>query len=251
MKLGIALSGGGIRCVAHLGIIKRMQEEGIKADQYSGSSAGALAAALLAAGLEPRKILDLLVQTKIFASIRPAFSLKGLLDVEKALDFYLPYLPETFSGLEVPLFAVATQVRSGKTTYFSEGFLKPAVLASCCLPVIFHPMKVEGEWYMDGGLINNLPVEPLKKNCEKVLAIHTNPVDENFNQLHIKGLMERTFLLTINANVEQRKSLCDVFLEPDFLKKVKVFDFRKAEEIFFQSYNWMDKQLPALKEQLQ
>lgn len=104
---------------------------------------------------------------------------------------------------------------------------------------------------MDGGLLNNLPVEPLKERCDKVLGIHTNPVDEDFSQLHIKGLMERTFLLTINANVVQRKALCDVFLEPDFLKKIKVFDFRKAEDIFSQSYDWVKEQLPFIRKQLE
>ncbi|WP_017729839.1 patatin-like phospholipase family protein [Nafulsella turpanensis] len=251
MKLGIALSGGGIRCIAHLGIIKGLQEEGVMAGEYTGSSAGALAAALLAAGKEPEEILELLLQTQIFSAIRPAFSFRGLLDVEKALSFCLPHLPETFEELKVPLVVAATQVRSGKTTFFSKGPLKAAVLASCCLPVIFHPVKVDGELYIDGGLINNLPVEPLKWSCDKVLGIHTNPVDEDFSQFHIKGLMERTFLLTINANVEQRKGLCDVFLEPDFLKKVKVFDFKKTEEIFTQSYAWIKEQMPVIMEELE
>lgn len=250
MKIGLALSGGGTRCVAHLAVIKVLEEQRILPHQYAGTSAGALAAALLAAGVKPLKILEIIAEAKLIMSIRPAFTRSGLLNVEKALSFSLKYLPETFEELAVPLFVGTTNVRTGEAEFFSKGPLIPALLASCSLPVIFKPVMIGGEYYVDGGLVNNLPVEPLQKGCDRIIGIHTNPVDRNFQLINMKSLLERTFLLTINSNVEQRKALCDVYLEPPCLSAFKVFDFRKVPAIFQQVTSWVEAQLPDIKSKL-
>lgn len=250
MKVGLTLSGGGTRCVAQLAVVKILEEQAILPHQYSGTSAGALAAALLASGLKPLKIMEILAEARIIMSIRPAFTRSGLLDMNKALSFALKYLPENFEDLAVPLFVGTTNVRTGEAEFFSKGPLIPALLASCSLPVIFKPVKIGEEYYVDGGLVNNLPVEPLRKECDRIIGIHTNPVDRNFMLINMKSLLERTFLLTINSNVEQRKKLCDVFLEPPCLKSYKVFDFRKIPDIFQEVSSWMEGQLPAIKAKL-
>lgn len=250
MRLGITLSGGGTRCVAHLAVIKSLQEKGIVAQEYSGTSGGALAAALLASGLSPEKIMEVVSKTSLFLAIRPAFTLSGLLDVEKALSFALQFLPQTFEELNLPVTVGTTNIRTGMSEFFSSGPLIPPILASCCVPVIFKPVMINGEYYMDGGPVNNLPVEPIREKCDKIIGIHTNPIDRNFKMNHMKGLLERTFLLTVNANVDQRKKLCDVYLEPECLKGFKVFDFKRVPEVFELTDQWIRLQLPGILEKL-
>lgn len=250
MRIGMALSGGGIRCVAQLAVYKVLQEQGIVPHSFGGSSGGALVACLLSSGLTPDRIIRLVTETRVLQAIRPALTISGLLDVEKALAFALKYLPQTFEELERPVHINATNVRSGKAEIFSSGPLLAPLLASCCMPVIFKPVQIGEDFYIDGGLTNNLPVEPLRESCDRVVGVHTNPVGENFQLLNMKGLLERTFLLAINGNVQQRKGLCDVFLEPPCLVDVKVFQFKKATAVYKETASWMEEQLPAIMAKL-
>lgn len=250
MKTGLAFSGGGIRCVAHLAVHKVLEEHSIVPHSYSGTSGGALAACLLSYGLKPEEILTIIAETKLLQAIRPALTLSGLLNIEKALAFIASFLPQTFEELEKPVSISATNVRTGKAEIFSSGPLLPALLASCCMPVIFKPVLIGKDYYIDGGLTNNLPVEPLKESCDRIIGVHTNPVNEDFQLMNMKGLLERTFLLAINGNIQQRKLLCDVFLEPPFLIDVKVFQFNMANLIFEETYAWLNKQMSAVKAKL-
>lgn len=251
METGMVFSGGGVRCVGHLAAYQALREEGIVASRFSGTSAGGLVAALLAAGKQPMEIMALLTDASLLAGMRPAFTLKGLLNIGKALAFCLPFLPDTFEQLDRPLSLGTIQVRTGQSAYFSSGLLKAPLLASCCVPVIFNPVEIEGEFYLDGGPVNNLPVEPLQGKCDKIIGLHCNPVDENFEFSSMRSMLERTFLLTIGVNVQQRKELCDVFIEPPCLKKYKVFDFKNAMVMYEESYAWLKKQMPQILQQLE
>lgn len=250
METGIVFSGGGVRCVAHLAAYQALKEEGIVGDRFSGASAGALVAALLAAGKQPMEIIALLSDASVLAAMRPAFTLKGLLDIGKALAFCLPFLPDTFEQLDRPLSIGTIHVRTGQSAYFSSGPLKAPLLASCCVPVIFNPVEIAGEFYLDGGPVNNLPVEPLQGKCDKIIGLHCNPVDENFELGSMRSMLERTFLLTVGVNVQQRKALCDVFIEPPCLKKYKIFDFKNIMPMYHESYAWIKEQMPQILQQL-
>lgn len=236
--------------MAHLAAYQALQEEGIVAGRFSGTSAGALVAALLAAGKQPMEIMALLTDARVMTAMRPAFTLKGLLDIKKALAFCLPFLPDTFEQLDRPLSIGTIHVRTGQPAYFSSGALEKPLLASCCVPVVFNPVEIEGEFYLDGGPVNNLPVEPLQGKCDKIIGIHCNPVDENFQFSSMRGMLERTFLLTVGVNVQQRKELCDVFIEPPCLKRYKVFDFKNAMLMYQESYAWIKEQMPQILQQL-
>ena len=99
-KVQICLSGGGARGFAHLGVVEALLEMGIEISRYSGTSAGAMAGAFLAAGYEPRVVLDLLVENKIFRMFRGAFS-RGILKMDKVETFFEQYLPATFDGFKI------------------------------------------------------------------------------------------------------------------------------------------------------
>lgn len=247
MKVGIVLSGGGSRGIAHLGIIKGLEELGVKISVISGSSSGAILGALFGCGYTPDEILQIILDIKFFKILRPAMSKTGLLKMDGTEAIYSKHIPaDDFAELKVPLIVNATDIQSGKIVYFSEGQLIRALMASSCIPVIFEPVLFKGRLYVDGGLLNNLPAQILIGKCDKILGCHTNPIDENFAVTNVKAMIERTFLLSINANAYPQRRYCDLFIEPPLLKTYKVFATGKLDEIFRIGYDY----IMSIKDQL-
>ncbi|MFC2124783.1 patatin-like phospholipase family protein [Bacteroidota bacterium] len=239
MKIGYALSGGGVRGVAHLGIIKLLEEEGIQPALISGTSAGAIVGAFYGQGYSPDEILEIIVKTKLMNVLGLAINWRGLLSLEKTEQVFQKYFPEnSFDNLQIPLIVAATNSRTGEIAYFSEGDLIRPVLASSAIPVIFKPVEIKGESYIDGGIVSNLPTEPLIKHCDKIIGMHCNPIDRNYSGSNLKRLMERTFLLAINSNIIPSRKYCDIFIEPDDIMKYGALEFSKVIEIFKKGYKF-------------
>lgn len=239
MKIGYALSGGGARGAAHLGIIKVLEEEGIRPAMISGTSAGSIIGAYYAAGYDPDRILEILSGTSLIRVLGLAFNLKGLLTLDKTEQEFLKFFPDnSFSKLQIPLIVAATNIRTGKITYFSDGELIKPVLASSAIPVIFNPVIIDGEMYIDGGVLNNMPSEPLIGHCDKILGMHCNAVNRNYSNDTIKGLVERTFLLAVNTNIMTSKQYCDIFMEPTEVRDYGALEFGKLREIFQIGYEY-------------
>jgi len=239
-RLGLALSGGGARGIAHLGILQALDEMEIEISEISGTSAGAIVGAFYASGVAPKQVLEIVRSTRLIKFMRPAISRTGLLNLKRLQDLFMRHLPtDSFQGLTKKLTINATDISKGETRYFDQGELIPAILASCCMPVIFDPMVIDGTAYMDGGVLNNLPVEPLQHSCEVVVGSHCNPVDREFAIKNAKALFERTFLMAIRNNTLQRQERCQVFIEPPKLAKYVGSDFNKAQELFDIGYEYV------------
>jgi NTE family protein len=245
--IGIALSGGGARGIAHLGVLQAIDELGIEISEISGTSFGAVAGAFYACGIAPYQALKLVQKTKLIFFIRPAISKTGLLKVEKLNDLFAKYLPvDSFQKLNKKLTVNATDIKRGEAMFFDSGDLIPAILASCCMPVIFDPIVIDGVAYIDGGILNNLPVEPLESRCELIIGSHCNPVHPEFRIKNAKALLERTLLMAIRNNTLQRQNACQFYIEPPELGSFIGSDFDKATEIFQIGYDHVYKN----KEQL-
>ncbi|UJP63908.1 patatin-like phospholipase family protein [Mongoliitalea daihaiensis] len=237
-KVGIVLSGGGIRGIAHLGVLKALNNYSIFPNRFSGSSAGAIAGALYCHGYSPDEILEIIIKTNYFKFIRPAISLTGLLRMETVQELYEKYLPEnSFEALQIPLAVAATDIKRSKVVYFSEGELIPPIMASSCIPGMFDPIKINQHYYVDGGVLNNLPVEPLDGVCDVIIGVNSNHLPDEHNIKNIKNLIERTVIMSMNYNVYSRKNKCDYFIEPQGLARYGVFDYKKAPEIFQAGYD--------------
>ena len=239
MEFGLVLSGGGVRGVAHLGILKAFEEWGIRPTIISGSSAGAIIGSLYSYGYKADEVYEIVHKAKLINILRPALTIKGLLSMERAYDFFYQILPEnTFDSLKIPLFVCATNVRTGDPVYFNSGNLIRSVLASSAIPVLFTPVQIQNEHYIDGGVANNLPVDPLINAGRKIVGIHCNPIDRDFNLKNMKNLLERTFILIVNANVERKKKHCHLYLEPYLLKNFTALDFSQVDEIYKLGYQF-------------
>lgn len=239
METGIVLSGGGSRGIAHLGVLKALEELGVKISIISGSSSGAILGALYSNGYTPDEILQIVLDIRFFKILRLAISVGGLLKMDGTEALYTKHITvKNFEELKIPLIVNATDLQLGRIRYFSEGELIRPLMASSCVPVIFQPVLCNDRLYVDGGLLNNLPAQILTGKCDKIIGSHTNPIDENFTVTNIRSMIERTFLLSINANAYPQRRFCDLFIEPPLLKTYKVFDTGKMEEIFKIGYEY-------------
>lgn len=239
MKTGIVLSGGGARGVAHLGILKALDELGVVIDCISGTSAGAFAGALYAQGLKPDEIFELIKGVGFLNSVRPAWVRTGLFNLEGMKGILQKNIPvNNFNSLRIPLTVAATDIRKGQIYYFSEGELISAVLASCSIPAIFNPVSLNGNLYVDGGLIDNLPVKPIRKECDFIIGSHCNHISPDVDVANIKSVIERSLLVAIYSNTEISRGMCDVFIEPPRMDRFSSMDFGKVQEIFDFSYRF-------------
>lgn len=232
-EIGLVLSGGGVKGVSHLGLIKALEESDVKIKMMSGTSAGAIVCAFYAYGYSTDDILEIVRSLKKIKFLRPAMSLTGILKMETLYKVLLPYFPNnSFSALKIPISIAATNLRTGRTEYFQEGDLVGAICASSCIPVLFNPFAYRGELYIDGGILNNLPVEPIVGKTGTILGSHCNPIDNNFKPKNARSVMERALNLALTTNSYSSKSHCDFFFEPAGLETYKVMDFSYAQKIY-------------------
>jgi len=134
--------------------------------------------------------------------------------------------------LKIPLVVAATNFQKGAITYFDKGLLVDLLLASSSIPLLFETTKIDGIPYIDGGIMDNLPIEPLKKKCKKIIAVHTNPLGEQTKIKNPVQVVERAFHLSIASEIYRKKQDVDVFIEPEKLKNYGLLDLRKAKLIF-------------------
>lgn len=237
--IGLALSGGGARGAAHIGVIKALEEFGLYFSQISGTSAGSIVGALYAHGYSPKEIFGIVQQVSLLKSVRPAWTWTGLLKMDGLQDLLRKHLPENdFSQLKRPLTVAATEMRRGEIRYFNDGPLLPAICASCSIPAVFNPFPINGSLYVDGGLLDNFPVKPIRSSCDFIIGSHCNLVSQTFDATNLRMVIERSLLMAIGANTLVSKQMCDVVVEPPGLDKFSGFDVSKFREIFDIGYKF-------------
>lgn len=242
MKIGLVLSGGGARGVAHIGVLKALNEFGIHVHYLSGTSAGAIVGSLYSYGYKPDEILSIVESTSFFSTLKIAWTWKGLLSIDglhKVLEKYLPQ--NSFSSLKIPMVVAATDIRKGKIEYFSQGELISPILSSCCVPAVFNPYQFNGNLYVDGGVLDNLPVKGIKDQCDFVIGSHCNFITSEFDVKNLRSVIERSLLMAINGNTTMSKGLCNLLIEPPDVGRFSGFDLSKARDIYSAAYEYTKK----------
>lgn len=236
-KTGLVLSGGGTRGFAHLGVLKALEEYKIKPDIIAGVSAGSIAGALYADGNNPEETLKLLASHKLLDYLEFSIPKTGLLQMggfEKTLKEILK--AKTFEDLTIPLMVFAVNMNTAEYVCFEKGDLVSAVKASSSIPVVFPPVKIGGNQFLDGGIINNFPVEPLLDVCEMIVGVNVNPIGPIKNLGSLKKIAERTFHITLRHQASSKEDKCDIYIEPESLEQFGLLDVSKAKEIFDVGY---------------
>ncbi|HZJ21365.1 MAG TPA: patatin-like phospholipase family protein [Pricia sp.] len=239
MKTGLALSGGGVRGIAHIGAIKALQEHGIFPSYVAGTSAGAILGALYAGGSTWQEILDFFKTTQIFSINNYAKGKPGLLDTEKFYHQFKTYLPhDTFEALEKPLYITATDLLNGTLKVFHHGELIRPVLASAVVPGLFAPVEIKNGYYIDGGTLNNFPVDLIKMHCDQIIGVYVNPFEKvkKANLKHVHQIMERAYHIMVANETTRKFEDCDILIRPKKMADFKLFSLKNMDAIFELGY---------------
>ncbi|MFD0860820.1 patatin-like phospholipase family protein [Sungkyunkwania multivorans] len=249
-KVGIVLSGGGIKGMAHIGVLEALSERGILPQIVSGASAGALIGALYAKDIAPEEMLRFFKNTPLFRYNFFTLYKPGLIDTERYRGFFEDYFPEdNFSELHRQLFVVATNLEKGESVIFEEGPLIKALLASAALPPVFSPVEIDNLHYTDGGVMNNFPVEPLVGKCDLIIGSYVTAMREVDRSGFSSSLQltNRANLLLMHANCLPKLDIPDLLFIPEHLDRIGILDKKGIEQAYIMGYDHasrlLDKEL--------
>lgn len=253
-KIGLALSGGGVRAFAHLGVISNIQWLGIPIHAVSGSSAGAVIGAAYAAGLNLDMVKNLLLKISFFKVISPIIPYMGFSSFEKIKRlFTIIGIPHTFEELKIPLIVAATDLNKRETVYFNNGNLWDALFASLAMPGIFYPMKMGDMMLVDGGISMNLPVSVLKdrENADFVIAADVISSSRKFPELtNTFQIVYESATLMVEMNNRKERERADFIIDIN-LPEVGFLDFKKREEVLNISFKETYSRIGELKKILE
>ena len=246
-EIGLVLSGGGVRAIAHIGLIQALLENEIVPNYISGTSGGALVGALYAAEYSSKEMIHFFKKTPILDFSLYALNKPGFLDSEKYEKFFKKYFKENaFEKLKFPLTTTATNLLSGKLEYFREGELIKPLIASCALPPLFSPLKINNNYYSDGGILNNFPVEPLKKKkLKNIIGSFVNPITpikESDINTSLK-LVYRVYHLGLEANNLKKFNSCNYVFEPKEIDKIGTLETKAIDQALEIGYNHAKKEI--------
>lgn len=231
-SIGLTLSGGGTKCVAHAGVLQFLEEKKIFPLQIAGSSAGSIVAALYGIGKTPKEILAFFKSIHFFHWKHFTFLKAGLIDSEAFKEYFYEIFKDlTLGDLNIPIYIVATDMVKGKSkTFEPETKIIDAILASASFPGLMSPYEVNGNLYSDGGILNHFPTEILKNECETLIGVYVSPIEKiEVNDLKsIRSVMARAFdLLSANSSFPKFNE-CDWLIEPEALSQYSTFETDKT-----------------------
>jgi len=175
-KIGLALGSGGSRGLAHIGVIKALEENNIPIDFIAGSSIGAMAGGFYAAGLSIKKMEEISLETnwrRMFSLVDPHLK-QGLISGEKVKTFIEGYVDgKKIEDCKIPFVAVATDLKTGEIVILNKGEMAQAIRASISIPLVFKPVEIDGKTLADGGLSAPVPVEIVRgMGADIIIAIN-------------------------------------------------------------------------------
>lgn len=234
--LGIVLSGGGVKGVGHIGFLQALKEHNIVPKYISGTSAGALVGALYCAGYGTKEMLRFFKKTPLISWYYYSTSKPGLLDTEKYRVHFEKYFPETtFESLQTQLFILTTDIEQGCSVIHHKGDLVEPLMASCSVPLVFSPVKINGTLHSDGGIMNNFPVEPLSDlGLSGILGSYvcsSMPTAPKELSTSLK-VMFRAFDLSQEALSLHKFDHCDYVIAPKELHKIGFLDSKGIDEAY-------------------
>jgi NTE family protein len=232
-SIGLALSGGGSKGLAHAGAIKFLEEQNIKPTQIAGSSAGAIVGALYSWGKTPEEILTFFKSIYLFHWKHFTLKKAGIIDSESLKKYFEEIFKDAkMSDLKIPMHITATDMVKGKLKIFNNSSrIVDAVLASSAVPGVISPHQIKGHLYSDGGILNHFPTDILQGRCDNIIGVYVSPIQkiEAKDLNSIKAVTTRAFdLLSANSNF-QKFNNCDWVIEPEELTNYSTFETNKIK----------------------
>lgn len=250
-QIGIALSGGAARGVAHIGVLQALHENDVYPSIISGCSAGAIIGVLYANDLKPAEIFKLIENKNLLSMVRMRIPDKGMMELGYFEDILKKNIPhDSFDALQKDFYLSVTNLNKGGCEIMHKGKnLIQFVIASASIPLAFKPVKIDEYYYVDGGVINNMPTEAIREKCEILIGVNVNTV-QYIKTIHgIKDVGMRCLDISLKEHVQSRLNQCDVVIEPD-TSAFGLFDLSKAKAIYDAGYQATIEIIPALKEKI-
>jgi NTE family protein len=222
--IGIALGGGFARGIAHIGVLKVLEEEKIPIDYVAGTSVGALIGAAYCSGLSIGELEEVARRVRFKTFARWTLSRHGFATNQRMIGFLNSILKvKSFEELRIPLAVAATDLSTGEGVVFHSGPLVDPVRASCAYPGMFLPVNIRGRWLVDGMLAHAVPTRPLlDMGARKVLAVHLKGRwSHGVAPRHLFDVIGQCFAIAQDMSSTQWKQAADLIIEPD----VNGFDY--------------------------
>lgn len=238
-RIGVALSGGGARGFAHIGVLKALEEFGIHPDIIAGVSAGSVAAVMYAAGLKSDAVLEKFSQVRFADLCELSIPKDGFFKLDGFKAFLAKHLPvENLEELPIPTVVCATDLDAGTYKVFTEGRIVDRVAASCCIPIIFRPVRVDGINYVDGGVLHNLPARAIRERCDFLIGVNCSPLkpEPRKTKSTIIDVATRSYMLMSKNNAEPDMNMCDLVIQTKDIADYKVFNLKEINLVYMSGY---------------
>lgn len=266
-KIGLALSGGAARGLAHVGVLAVLQQEGIPIDMIAGTSAGAVMGSIYAWNQDTEIMKKQALDTewkKMGIMVDPSFPRNGFIKGRKIKKLISSFIPENirFRDLHIPLACVATDIDTGEEIVIDKGLVLDALRATISIPGIFTVVKREGRYLVDGGLTTPVPVSVVKSmGADFVIAVNVNPdvtgrmgktyrhrVEAN-KEPNIFQVMMQSIYITTHSLALNNMADADIVIEPD-LAYIGASEFQKAPELLELGEQAAREAVPEIKRKL-
>ena len=236
--------------MVHVGAIQALEENGIKPDAIAGTSAGAIVGAMYAYGYSPKEIMAITKESSMLKVLSVRIPNKGFVKhkfLRKQLNKYMP--ENSFERLSVPFFVAISNLNTGLIEYRSTGPLHDSIVASSSVPLLFEPVEIDGDIFVDGGLMKNLPASILQDKADTIIGVNLVPqlrVDANEVNSLI-GVAERCFNLSALNNIMPELRYCDVVIEPPEIHGFSRWSFSKMDEMYRIGYEETIREMPKIQ----
>lgn len=251
--IGLALGGGFARGIAHIGVLRVLEEAGIPVRVVTGTSVGALIGAAYCSGLSCSELDDVAHKVRFTTFARWTLSRYGFASNDRMVSFLDQTLKvKTFEELRIPLGVAATDFNTGEGVVFHSGNITDAVRASCAYPGMFLPVEIRGRYLIDGMLSHPVPTRPLREmGAERVLAVSLKGTWANGRApRHLLDVIGQSFAIAQDAMSSQWRSAADLVVEPD-VAGFAYDDFKRADDLIRSGEVAMRNALPEVRKWLE
>lgn len=257
-KVGLALGGGGARGLAHIGVIKALEEEDVPIDMISGASVGALIGGLYAAGVSTAELEEMSSEIGWSALTNYSrLSLVRLLVMEQQLstsnmETYLrKHIKDVrFDQLPIPFSCVATDLQTGERVVFREGSVAQAARASATIPGLFQPVLFRHRYLVDGGLVSNIPTDlVLQLGANMVLAVDVTADFSRFQPRNILATLNQAIYIQSESMSKAELARADVVIRPQ-LGDISAIDLTRSAECIDAGILAGRRAIPQIKQML-
>ena len=247
-RVGVALGGGFARGIAHIGVLKVLEENGIRVHCLAGTSIGSIIAGAYASGATIEEMAGVARRVRWSDFARWTVSRMGLATNQRMEAFLKrAFRALRFEDLKIPLAVTATDLTHGKSVVFTSGELVTAVRASCAYPGLFLPVAYNGSWLVDGMLVATVPVQAVRQlGADVVVAVVLDNIEPGLEPKNMLDVLGRSFSIAQRTADPIWRAEADVVIEPN-VRAYRWDEFERADELIAAGEKAMRAALPRLQ----